>query len=560
MVIRSNMLSLRVARFVAAVMLGLFAAHAAAASDVFPRPPELEHKIAFWRSVFGEYSQHQIILHDRKNVSVVYKVLDFTDVVDLLDDTELRMHKRRIEEQEKAALRSLMLRLADDPSERGLDDEARSIRNTLKTHGLLKPEHLREIAEDLRGQAGLREKTEAAIMRSGRYLPYMEKVFADAGLPVELTRLPLVESSFNTRAYSKSGAAGMWQFMPGTAKRYMSYDEVGDDRRDPWLSTEGAAQHLSDDYSLLQDWPLAVTAYNFGRYGLARGLDEIGGSSLVELIEDYEHPRWGFAAKNFYAEFLAALDVESNALQYFGPLRRDAPDHFDEVTTEHFVRYDTLRRLSRQDAERFLELNPSFSTAVQRGELLVPPQRRIRLPRGHGQHFRSAYARLDDSELFSRQFVYYRNHRVRSGQTLSGLAQQYGTSVRAIRQANGLSSSHFIRIGQVLKIPPNGQRPVIHKVRSGETLIGIARRYGASVRQLQALNDIDRPEYLRVGVRLQVPASGRPAYAWHTIRSGQTVETIARQYGVSVSAIASANALSDVNRIRAGQRLKVPGG
>ena len=548
------------ARILFGAILSLAMLQAGAATDVFPRPAELEHKIAFWRSVFGEYSQHQIILHDRKNVSVVYKVLDFSDVVDLLDETELRMHKRRIEEQEKAALRALMLRLADNPSAAGLNDEQRSIRNTLKVHGLLKPDSLREIAADLRGQAGLREKTEAAIMRSGRYLPYMEKVFSDAGLPVELTRLPLVESSFNTRAYSKSGAAGMWQFMPGTAKRYMSYDEVGDDRRDPWLSTEGAAQHLSDDYTLLQDWPLAVTAYNFGRYGLARALDEVGGQSLVDLIERYDHPRWGFAAKNFYAEFLAALDVESNALKYFGPLRRDAPNHFEEVTTEHYVRFDTLRRLARENPERFLELNPSFSTAVQRGELLVPPQKRIRLPAGRSQQFRSAYARLDDSELFSRQFVYYRNHRVRAGQTLSGLARQYGTSVRAIRQANGLSSSHFIRIGQVLKIPPNGQRPVIHKVRSGETLIGIARRYGTSARQLQALNDIDRPEYLRAGVRLQVPASGRPAYAWHTIKSGQTVETIARKYGVSVRAIASANNLDDINRIRAGQKLKVPGG
>ena len=142
MVIRSNMLSLRVARFVAAVMLGLFAAHAAAASDVFPRPPELEHKIAFWRSVFGEYSQHQIILHDRKNVSVVYKVLDFTDVVDLLDDTELRMHKRRIEEQEKTALRSLMMRLADDPSERGLFDETLARAKRGKNAVMYKPQRL----------------------------------------------------------------------------------------------------------------------------------------------------------------------------------------------------------------------------------------------------------------------------------------------------------------------------------------------------------------------------------------------------------------------------------
>ena len=531
-------------------------------TDEFPRPPELAEKVAFWRSVFAEYSQHQMLLHDRKHVTLIYKVLDFSDVAPLLNKDELRLHKRKVEKAEKEALRDILLAFAESPNTKNVAPQAQRIRQQLKDKGLFDAKNLRAIASDLRGQSGLREKTRDAIMRSGRYLPYMEKVFAEAGLPILLTRLPLVESSFNNAAYSKTGAAGMWQFMPGTARVYMSYDEVGDERRDPWISTRAAAKHLSDDYALLQDWPLAVTAYNFGRYGIARGLDESGSTSLVELIERYDYPRWGFAAKNFYAEFLAAVDVERDALKYFGPLRRDAPDEFEEIETQHYVHYETLQRISQQHPERFHELNPSFSAAVQRGDLLVPPRKRIRVPRTKAPKFRSAYARLDNAELYSRQKKFFHKHRVRRGQTLSSIARQYGSSIRAIRQANNLRSSHFIRIGQLLKVPNKGAATRVrsYKVRSGDTLSSIARRFGTTVKRIKSVNGISNPRHLRAGVRLKIPAGKRPTYAWHTIRSGQTVESIARKYGVSVQSIASANDLSNINRIRAGQKLKVPGG
>ncbi|MGJ8668356.1 MAG: LysM peptidoglycan-binding domain-containing protein [Oceanococcus sp.] len=543
----------------------LFSQQAAAqAGDIFPRPAELEDNVRFWRSVFAEYSQNQVLIHDRENVTIIYKVLDFSDVAPLLSKDELRLHIRKVESAEKETLSNIMLKLADAPETMGLGQDAARIRAKLIARGLFDADNLRSIAQDLRGQSGLQEKTRDAIMRSGRYLPYMEKVFAEAGLPVLLTRLPLVESSFNNAAYSKTGAAGMWQFMPGTARVYMSYDEVGDQRRDPWFSSQAAAKHLSDDYALLQDWPLAVTAYNFGRYGIARGLEESGSTSLVELIEKYDYPRWGFAAKNFYAEFLAAVDVERDALKYFGPLRRDAPDDFEEIETEHYVRYDTLRRISQEQPERFHELNPSFSVAVQRGDLLVPPRKRIRIPVGKAPKFRHAYASLDTAELYSRQKSFFREHRVRAGQNLGAIAQRYGTTVSAIRSANGLRSSHFIRIGQVLKIPPRGgnkaSRTSIYTVRSGDTLSSIARRFGTSVGRIQTANGISNPQHLRVGVRLKVPSNKLSSYAWHTIRSGQTVESIARKYGVSVQSIASANDLSNINRIRVGQKLKVPGG
>lgn len=540
----------------------LYGQVSAQSADIFPRPPELADQVRFWRSIFAEYSQNQVVIHDRENVTIIYKVLDFADVAPLLTEHELRLHKRKVENAEKDQLREIMLALAKNPQAQGLGRDAARIRAKLTARGLFSADNLRSIAQDLRGQSGLRERTRDAIMRSGRYLPYMEKVFAEAGLPTLLTRLPLVESSFNNAAYSKTGAAGMWQFMPGTARVYMSFDEVGDERRDPWFSTEAAAKHLRDDYALLQGWPMAVTAYNFGRYGISRGLEASGSTSLVELIEKYDHPRWGFAAKNFYAEFLAAVDVERDALKYFGPLRRDAPDQFDEVKTEHYVRYDTLRRIAQEQPKRFHELNPSFSTAVQQGNLLVPPSKRIRVPHGKAPKFRQAYARLGAGELYQRQRDYFHRHRVRPGQNLSALAQRYGTSVKAIRNANGLRSSNFIRIGQVLKIPTGSStgQPRIYKVRSGDTLSSIARRFHTRVSRIQIANGISNPRDLRAGVRIKIPSGNAPSYAWHTIRSGQTVESIARKYGVSVSAIASANGLSNVNQIRAGKKLKVPGG
>ena len=605
----SRMLKFRLGAGLLLMLLGTSQVFA----TLFPRPPELEPAVKFWTDVFTRYSQHQVVLHDRHHTHVVYKVLDFSEVVPLLDAEELWLHKRKIETEEKAALKAQLLELAERLDSPGLPDDLQRLRNIFDAYGKLDREAILAAAESLRGQRGLREKTRDALMRSGRYLPYMEKVFEQAGLPVLLTRLPLVESSFSNAAYSKSGAAGMWQFMPGTARIYMNYDEIGDERRDPWLATEAAAKHLRDDYELLQDWPLAITAYNFGRNGIARALAEIGGDSLMDMIQRYEHPRWGFAGKNFYAEFLAAVEVEQNALTYFGPIRRQDPEPLREVKTRHYVRYDTLRELAGPAAERFDELNPSFSEAVQQGHLYVPPGRRIRLPATQAPDFEQAYASLGGDQLFDRQRDYFVTHRVRRGETLSGIAHRYRTSIRSIRQANGLRSSHFIRIGQRLKVPTGHagratkpqyhvvnrgeslstiaqryglktrtlqryndiQRPELlqagarlklpgaattfHRVRAGETLSAIARQYGVSVSALQQQNDIPRPELLRAGTRLQVAGARRRA-THHVIRSGQTLESIARRYGLSVKAIASTNNIPDANRVRVGQRLRLPEG
>ena len=155
--------------------------------------------------------------------------------------------------------------------------------------------------------------------RTGRrYFPEMERIFVAEGLPPELTRLPLIESCFNLDAYSKVGATGVWQFMPGTGRLYMMVNGSVDERRDPIASTRAAARYLTNSYGRLGNWPLAITAYNHGPAGVARGVDETRSTDIVTLIRYYDGPGWGFSSRNFYAEFLAALDIEKHQEAYLG--------------------------------------------------------------------------------------------------------------------------------------------------------------------------------------------------------------------------------------------------
>ncbi len=449
----------------------LFAAQARA--DTFSRPVSLESQIRFWRDVFGAYSRHQVVLHDTADLDKIYSVLDFRSSAEDLGPIALEQLVREESDAELARLRRIFRKLDEaGPEPAGLTAEEQRIFDLYRDEpGRSK---FRDAADEkrLRSQRGLREKFVEGLRVAHRYLPEMERIFREEGVPVELTRLPLVESCFNVEAYSKVGAAGIWQFMPATGRIYaMDVNGLIDERRDPIASTRAAARFLRHNYEQLDDeWPLAITAYNHGPAGVRRAINDTGTTDIGTIVQRYRGPAFGFASRNFYAEFLAALDVDRHREAYFGPLSVETPEPTRVVSLDRPVGIEVAARLASTERDTVASLNPALMDPVLSGRRLIPAGYDLRLPADHSTGFEERLAqfgaeqrvmRVAAPSVPSRLSVSSRRgtaravttaHRVGRGDTLSEIAQRYRVSVASLRTANRLKGKS-LRAGQVLKIP-----------------------------------------------------------------------------------------------------------
>src|SRR5581483_2034923 len=201
--------------------------------------------------------------------------------------------------------------------------------------------------------------------------------------------------------YSKVGAAGIWQFMPATGRRFMRVDHLVDERRDPISSTHAAAQFLGRVYDSLETWPLTITAYNHGPDGMARAVDETGTSDIGTIVREYHGRAFGFASRNFYAEFLAALDVERDAKTYFGDLPAGPPLRWREHRLDRSIGIEAAARLARTDRIELASMNPALSSLVVQGRRPIPAGYRLRLPDG-GAGFESRVAEFAAEQQVTR--------------------------------------------------------------------------------------------------------------------------------------------------------------
>lgn len=344
-------------------------ASVAAADDLIPRPAELERDVQFWVRVYTEVNTDSGFLHDERNLSVVYETLRFAPKTPSKEREPIVDSKRDFY---IAALR----RIAASPD--ALSAEDQRIRHLWGPN--VTADELLEATQHIRFQLGQADRFRAGLERSGAWQAHIAETFAAEGLPAQLAVLPHVESSFNPAAYSKVSAAGLWQFMRSTGRRYMRIDNSVDERLDPFRSTEAAAQLLSYNYRLLGTWPLALTAYNHGAAGMRRAKDAMGTDDIVKIVRYHKSPSFGFASRNFYVSFLAALEIDTHPEKYFSDLKRAAPVKFQEVALPAPIAAGALERVVKVDREELRDLNPGLRPAVWSGQRQVPKGYRLRLP------------------------------------------------------------------------------------------------------------------------------------------------------------------------------------
>ncbi|MEW6752817.1 MAG: transglycosylase SLT domain-containing protein [Candidatus Latescibacterota bacterium] len=282
-------------------------AAAAPADTLFPRPAELRPNIEFWKGVFAVFDTNEVIVHDAEHLGVIYGVESLS-----------RGPGRRASEQ---AIRDryarALARLAQGPVDTlALGPEERRV---WLAHGRsLDPECYRRAADRLRLQVGQRSRMVRGLGTWRRHRGEMERIFRQHGLPDSLVFLPFVESGFNAQARSTAGAVGLWQITRPAARRLLRMDRRVDERRDPLRATGAAATILGHNHRTLGSWPLAITAYNHGLGGVARGVRTVSSTNIADLVHRYRGKAFGFASRNFYAEFLAILEVMGQYPVYYG--------------------------------------------------------------------------------------------------------------------------------------------------------------------------------------------------------------------------------------------------
>ncbi len=349
--------------------------------EAFAVPKGMEERVQFWKDIYTKYTSDQGILHDSQYVHIIYESIDFGDITaqkDLTDRQREKARRKRVDEKKKE-IAARLKRVGESKTAEGLTGE--DLRYWEMFAKVDQPRKFIEAGRKgrLRFQLGQRNQFINGIYSSGRYIKQMEDIFRREGVPVELTRLPFVESSFNLRARSRVGASGIWQFMRSTARMYMRLDGSADERNDPLRATASAARKMRDNYTMLKHWPLAVTAYNHGPSGVRRLTEKMGTTDLAELT-DVRRGRFGFASASFYASFLAAVDVERNAEKYFGPLEVMPEVRGAEIKLVQNKNVKDMLKWFNNDIELAKILNPHVTDSVWKGRTPLSRKHILRVP------------------------------------------------------------------------------------------------------------------------------------------------------------------------------------
>ena len=486
--------------------------------SLFPRPAELEPAISFWVRVYTEVDTQSGFLHDSQHLDVIY--------------TDLRLNRSAIEARRSQIQEDLRVLATGERDQ--LTDSQREILALWPID--VSSQTLRAAASNVRWQLGQSDRFLGGLQRSGAYRQHINNVIQEKGLPAELGVLPHVESSFNPGAFSSASAAGMWQFTRATGQRFMRIDHIVDERMDPYTATSAAMSLLEYNYSVLGTWPLALTAYNHGAGGIARAVRETETTDIEKIVANYKGRSFGFASRNFYAQFLAVNEVEKNAEEHFGAVRFNSAPNFREVETDAFIDAEVFASSVGISLEQLRADNRALRPVVWEGNKRIPAGFRIKV-REEVVTSEDILAMVLADFKFPVQtpdIAYV----VERGDSLSVIARRFNTSVTRLASLNQLQSRNRIQIGQRLLLPQdNSQQTSVaavvaeegsYTVRRGDTVSLIAARYGVTEQALLGVNGIQDPHRIYPGQQLTMPGQGDAGIQFAgidaTIAPTQTIE------------------------------------
>jgi membrane-bound lytic murein transglycosylase D len=397
--------------------------------------------------------------------------------------------------------------------------------------------------------------------RAGRYRPMIVRKLRQAGLPEELSWLPLVESGFKDRALSRARALGMWQFISSTGSRYgLDRSHWIDERMDPDKSTDAAIQYLTDLHGMFGNWTLALAGYNCGEHRVMRLIRRQENGHLDRFWDLYN----GLPSETarYVPRFLATLVLVSDPEKYGLELPEPDPAvDFETITVDRHLRLTDLDGALGLERNTFVALNPELRRETTPGESYT-----LRVPATVASEFDEKLAALP--AYAPPPELTFARHSVRRGDTLSTIARRYGTTVSTIMRANHLRSRNRIREGQRLKIPQRGgSAPMVaasfggssltHTVRQGDSLWKLASRYSTTVDRIKRDNRL-RGDQLSVGQRLEIHTGSAAGSSSYTVRPGDTIGRIASAQNVPVDRLLRANGLSRASTIYPGQVIRFP--
>ncbi len=435
---------------VLAVMGNQGRAEDVADSGHFPLYTCIKPNVDFWFKIYTQYSSDQGVIHDKRRMERIYGVIPLEDPY---RPGGRKINKRRIKAAKKK-FKGILTKLMQGKSPAGPEE----IRVAEQFGPEAKPGDYRTALRNLRCQTGQKNRFRDGLIRSGAYIGEIKRIFTEAGLPEDLAYLPHVESSFNPKAYSKFGAAGMWQFTRSTGRRFMKVGYTIDERRDPILSSHAAAKLLLHNYGKLNNWPLAITAYNHGVTGMRRAVRKKG--SYERIFKEYRSRSFKFASRNFYSEFLAARQAAKNYRQYFGELELRLPIKSRSIELPGYVSLPEAAKYLKVDLAELQELNPALRAPVFRGQKYAPRGYRLRLPHRDGQDWERLISELPQHMIRQKQkrsTIYT----VRRGDTAGKIAKAHGVNLNELIAVNNLDHRATIYVNQKLRIPLPEEKSIV---------------------------------------------------------------------------------------------------